>query len=278
LHHWVVSNIESEFVAINESLWDPHPIGLSTTNSSAVNYTTLAESERGPELVEHMNTIATQLHVEYKYEPTIKMIHNYVDKKFELIIAMSRADMTLDEADNFIKSMMYTKGPNATKTSKSGLFEVKTRGKALFKNKNSFGIETNSVRKNAIRPSTARTGLSSFSGRNITTRASSRQSCNRATTASTMYRDDKKPRLFSAERKLVSVEDQLTTFSKVKLHKQASMPNMLLSNEDQAKLSRGNRKLVNKFNQFLKQNSKNTNSKSQRLAKTMRKYIQEEMK
>ena len=53
---------------------------------------------------------------------------------------------------------------------------MKTRGQSLFINKNSFGIETNSVKKDAIRPSTARTVRSTFSCRNITTRASSRQS------------------------------------------------------------------------------------------------------
>lgn len=58
LHHWVVSDIESEFVAINESMWDPHPIGLSSAAANQVNYSTIAESERGPEVVEHMNTIA----------------------------------------------------------------------------------------------------------------------------------------------------------------------------------------------------------------------------
>lgn len=98
------------------------------------------------------------------------MIQNYIDKKFELITAMSRADMTLDEAEHYAHQFP------PTKSSKPSGAEVKTRGKALFKNKNSFGIETNSVRKEAIRPSTARTGQSTFSGRNITTRASSRQS------------------------------------------------------------------------------------------------------
>lgn len=42
-------------------------------------------------------------------------------------------------------------------------------------------------------------------------------------------------------------------------------------------MDKSDRKLVKKFTQFLKQSSKNTNSKSQRLAKTMRKYIQEEL-
>jgi len=136
LHHWLVQNIEPEFVAINESLWDPHPIGLSTTSAYEVNYSTIAESDRGPEVIEHRNTIAMQIHIESKYEPTIKLINNFINKKFELITEMSRADMTLDEAENYMRGMMYTKGPHAAKFSKKENFEVKTRGKTMFVNKN----------------------------------------------------------------------------------------------------------------------------------------------
>lgn len=249
---------------------------------------TIAESERGPELIEHKNTIATQLHIETKYMPTVKILENFVNNKFELITEMSRADMTLKDAENYLRSIMYTKGPGATKSNKKDPFEVKTRGKALFVNKNSFGIETNSVKKDAIRPSTAKTGYSTFSGRNITTRASSRQSCNRATTASTGYRVHK-PRLFSAERKLEHLDEipQANKTNQV-LTKQMSMPNSLLWFGEQSttknrdlklgnNMTKANKKLIKKFNQFIHQNRKCTNSNSQRLMRTMKKYIKEEL-
>lgn len=118
MHHWAVENLESEFVAINESLWDPHPVGLATSSPWEVNYSAIAESERGPEIVEHKNTMATQFHIETKYEATIKLLQNFVDKKFELISNMSRADMTLDEAETYMRSMMNTRGPNMVKTVK----------------------------------------------------------------------------------------------------------------------------------------------------------------
>lgn len=119
---------------------------------------------------------------------------------------------------------------------------MKTRGQSLFINKNSFGIETNSVKKDAIRPSTARTVRSTFSCRNITTRASSRQSWNRATTASSNNRLKSKPRLFSAERKLIHTENQQNLSTKSKMIKKP-IPNSLISFEDQ-KLTKSNQKLI----------------------------------
>lgn len=64
LHHWAVKHMDKEFVAINESLWDAHPIGMSTTSAYEVNYSTIAESENGPEVLEHRNTLAMQFHIE----------------------------------------------------------------------------------------------------------------------------------------------------------------------------------------------------------------------
>lgn len=144
LHHWAVSGIDKEFVSINESLWDPHPIQMKTTSAYEINYTTIAESDKGPEIVEHRNTIAVQFHIEKKYMATVQLLNNFIDQKFELITDLSKADMGLEEAENFMRSMMYTKGPGAA--AKSSVGEVKTSGKAMFIKKNSVGIETNSVK------------------------------------------------------------------------------------------------------------------------------------
>lgn len=153
LHHWAVIGMDKDFVAINESMWDPHPIGMATTSAYEVNYTTIAESEKGPEVVEHRNTIAVQFHIEKKYMATVQLMNNFINRKFELIIENSRADMTLVDAENFKRSMMYTK--STAPAQKISPDMIKTRSKALFSTKNSFGIDTNSVRKEAIRPNTA---------------------------------------------------------------------------------------------------------------------------
>ena len=84
LHHWIFQGIELQFIANNESLWHSHPTNLSSAIND-VNYEILAESNKSPEVVEHNHTIAVQFHIDNHYEATIKMIHNFVDKKIELI-------------------------------------------------------------------------------------------------------------------------------------------------------------------------------------------------
>jgi hypothetical protein len=103
LHHWAVNGMDKEFVAINESLWDPHPIGMATTSAYEVNYSIIADSEHGPEVVEHRNTIAVQFHIDKKYLATVQLLNNFIDKKFEQIVENSRVDMTLEEAENFMR-------------------------------------------------------------------------------------------------------------------------------------------------------------------------------
>ena len=119
---------------------------------------------------------------------------------------------------------------------------MKTKGQSLFINKNSFGMETNSVKKDAIRPSTARTVRSTFSYRNITTRASSREIWNKAITVSSNNRLKTKPRLFSAERKLIKIEDQHILSTKSKMGKKP-IPHSLIMFEDK-KLTKSNQKLI----------------------------------
>jgi hypothetical protein len=151
-HHWAVKSMDKQFAAINESMWDPHPIGLSSTPAYEVNYVTIADSERGAEVVEHRNTIAVQFHIDKKYLATVQLLHNFIDKKFETITENSRVDMTIEEAENYTKSLMYSQGPLAPKTTKN----VAIKSRAMFVKKNAYGVETNSVRKDGIRPSTAR--------------------------------------------------------------------------------------------------------------------------
>lgn len=135
LHHWLVNGVDKDFVAINESLWDAHPIKMATTTLNETNYVTIADSDNGPEIVEHKNTVAVQFHVDSKYEATIKIMNNYIDNKFEFIRENGKVDMNLEEAENYIRSMFYSKGPNAVKTNKTEEFTSKARGKAMFINK-----------------------------------------------------------------------------------------------------------------------------------------------
>ena len=285
LHHWVTIGMQREFVAINESMWDPHPIGMKTTSAYDINYTIIAESEKGPEVIEHLNTIAVQFHIEKKYSATVELLNNFVNKKFELIIELSRADMTLEEAEIHKRGMMYTKMSSNISPQNNG---AKTRGKALFIKRNSIGIETNSVKKEGIRPLTARSGTSGFTVRNITSRGSSKlgqrrafsRGGQRASSAMNFHRTTPKKRLFSAERNIANqstaATDSRSTLRPPKAPTQFS-PTQIIKPEDEEKLSNANKKLVKKFNEFLKHHTKRNGIHSQKLTKTVRTYIESEI-
>ena len=58
----------------------------------------------------------------------------------------------------------------------------------------------------------------------------------------------------------------------------SSVPStQLIKPEDEEKLSNTNKKLVKKFNEFLKHNSRRNGTHSQKLTKTIRSYIQTEI-
>jgi hypothetical protein len=282
LFHWAFIGMDKDFVATNESLWDPHPIGMSTTSAYEVNYTIIAESENGPEVIEHRNTIATQFHIEKKYVATVQLLNNFINRKFELIIENSRADMTLEDAEVFKRSMMYTKSSQPAYKKSSD--EIKTRSKALFIKKNSLGMETNSVRKDSIRPNTARSGYSTLTAKHSEhTRVSSRLSQQRATTAIGIHRNTHQPRLFSADGTFRTFANQSTAAtdskSNLRIQKQQHMisSTQIIRPEDEEKLSKINKKLIKKFNEFLTQNTKRHGIQTQKLAKTMRSYVETEI-
>lgn len=279
--------MKREFVAINESMWDPHPISMMTTSAYDKNYTTIAESEKGPEVIEHMNTIAVQFHIEKKYSATVQLLNNFVNQKFEVIVEHSRADMSLEEAENYRRNMMYTKVTTAPKPSE----EVKTKGKAMFIKRNSMGIETNSVKKEGIRPLTAKSRLSGYSVRNVSARTTSRVSSRRALSRqgqrinSAMHSrvTTPKERCFSAGRIIKTLANQSTaaTDSRATLRSQAgsrhTSSTQIIRPEDEQKLSNANKKLVHKFNEFLKHNNRRNTTNSQKLTKTVRNYVESEI-
>lgn len=57
ISHALMEGLPQEFVVDNRNTWDPHPVNI--TNMSLVEklYDTLAESERGPQVCTHKNTL-----------------------------------------------------------------------------------------------------------------------------------------------------------------------------------------------------------------------------
>lgn len=133
-----------QFIANNESLWHSHPTGLNSAIND-VNYEILAESNKSSEVIEHSHTIAVQFHIEVHYQATIKMIQNFVDKKIELIQNKGQIDINY--------SNLFTTGSKNAWNTDSVSFKNRQAT-----DKYSVATKTNSVRKDVIRPTTARTG------------------------------------------------------------------------------------------------------------------------
>lgn len=89
----------SEFLCCCKNQWDPHPVKITNFETVKINYTTLAESEKGPMIAEHRNHIATQYHIDRDYPDSIKIIENFVKNKIQQIQSMKKMDITLDEAE-----------------------------------------------------------------------------------------------------------------------------------------------------------------------------------
>ena len=59
------------FLVTNTNSWDPHPVNITSVQAVGENYLTLAESARGPQIAEHLNTIAVQFYVERGKKETV---------------------------------------------------------------------------------------------------------------------------------------------------------------------------------------------------------------
>ena len=55
----------------NTNSWDPHPVNITSVQAVGENYLTLAESARGPQIAEHLNTLAVQFYVERGKKETV---------------------------------------------------------------------------------------------------------------------------------------------------------------------------------------------------------------
>lgn len=69
--HWLFEGLPQEFIVENRNTWDPHPVNVTNLTIVEKNYDTLAESERGPQIVTHLNSVITQFHIDKKYKESV---------------------------------------------------------------------------------------------------------------------------------------------------------------------------------------------------------------
>lgn len=97
----------AEFVALSKNAWDPHPVNITHIGSVLQNYHTLATSDRGPQVVEHRNTIAVQFHVDPKYKESVAILENFVSNKIEAIHSSEIETFLLEEAEALTRVALF---------------------------------------------------------------------------------------------------------------------------------------------------------------------------
>lgn len=75
LSHWLVKNIANEFACFTTLTWFPHYINVSYEKFQ---YYTICESNKGPIVVEHDNSIGVAFHVNSRYKYTEILLENFI--------------------------------------------------------------------------------------------------------------------------------------------------------------------------------------------------------
>ena len=85
VQHWAFVGLPQKFLVIGKNAWDPHPINVTQAGLVGPNYHTLADNEKGPNIIEHKNTIATLFHIDGNHIETVKILDNFVRHNINLI-------------------------------------------------------------------------------------------------------------------------------------------------------------------------------------------------
>ena len=77
-----------EFLVTNLNQWDPHPLNITKNHISKVqsNYDVLATTKkRGPQIVEHFNTIAFQFQISKNFPETTQLLKNFIEYQIKRV-------------------------------------------------------------------------------------------------------------------------------------------------------------------------------------------------
>ena len=72
-----------EFIALTSSTWFPHDICVKNPN---LQFKVLCDSNKGPAIIEHSNSIVCNFHISSKYKDTVKLLENFIRNKFFYIL------------------------------------------------------------------------------------------------------------------------------------------------------------------------------------------------
>jgi hypothetical protein len=77
--HYLVQNCPIEFIAISSLEWFPHFVNVT---AKKLQFKTICQSIKGPLVIEHENTIGVAFHSQEKCKDSVKILENFIKKKF----------------------------------------------------------------------------------------------------------------------------------------------------------------------------------------------------
>ena len=77
--HYLVEKCPIEFMAICTLEWYPHYVNVT---SKKLQFKTICQSDRGPIVLEHENTIGVAFHAQERCMDSVKILKNFIKKKF----------------------------------------------------------------------------------------------------------------------------------------------------------------------------------------------------
>jgi len=103
--HWLFEGVPMQYLVLHENDWEVHPVNLTQVHFVKHNYNTLVDSEKGPEICEHDNTIAMESNINIKYPESKTILLNYTRHTLIELFAKGRNDITIALAERLMNEV-----------------------------------------------------------------------------------------------------------------------------------------------------------------------------
>ncbi len=101
--HYLVQNCPIEFIGITSLEWFPHFVNVT---AKKLQFKTICQSIKGPIVIEHENTIGIALHSQEIFKDSVKILENFIKKKFnevkDKLLKIKNIKIIINESNNEI--------------------------------------------------------------------------------------------------------------------------------------------------------------------------------
>ena len=101
--HYLVENCPIEFIGITSLEWFPHFVNVT---AKKLQFKTICQSVKGPIVIEHENTIGVAFHSQEKFKDSVKILENFIKKKFnevkDKLLKIKNIKIIINESNNEI--------------------------------------------------------------------------------------------------------------------------------------------------------------------------------